>query len=329
MSEVTRTRPRVLVTTPILHIHGLPELLREVGDLTVLEDPTADEVAALVPHYHAIFTNPNKSRVYLGPDVLSQASRLQVICTASTGTTHIDLPWVKERGIAVLSLKEERAVIGRISSTAEHSFALTLAALRHVAAAAASVRDGDWDYTRFIGRQLDCLTVGVVGYGRLGRFYARYARAFGSEVLVHDPYVDLLEEGLERVALHDLIDRSDVISLHVHVNDETRQMVNAAWFERMKATVLLVNTSRGEIVDEAGLIDFLRKHPEAMYAADVVSDETRSRETNSLLAFGRHAANVLITPHIGGMTSDAQSIAYVHAATQLRQYFIRTKGSLT
>lgn len=315
------TEPRILVITPVKHIAGVPEILESAGIVTYIDDPMPQEVMSVIGGYHALYTNPNKSKVYIGPEILDAAPELRVICTASTGTNHIDKKYAQARGVEILALTEERAVIERISSTAELAFALMMASLRHVVPGFRSVLDGEWDYTQFIGRQVNHLTVGVIGYGRLGRMFAGYARAFGARVLVHDPYKTVDGEGLEQVTdLAELLRQSDVISIHVHVTDETLGMLNRARFAEMNGDVLIVNTSRGDVINESELVEFLKLNPRARVATDVLEDEIRNRLASPLLRFAHESDQVLITPHIGGMTSDAQEIAYGHAASRLRDF---------
>jgi len=159
--------PKILVITPVHHIRGVSEILESIGEVNYLENPTPQDVLNLISNQHAVFTNPNKSNVFIGPDIMDKGPDLKAICTASTGLNHIDISYAVKRGISVLSLKNERDVINKISSTAEHAFSLMLAAVRHIPQAFDSVKRGEWDYTKFIGRQLDYLTIGVVGYGRL------------------------------------------------------------------------------------------------------------------------------------------------------------------
>lgn len=318
----SRTAPRILVITPVHHIAGVCEILERAGEVTYLEDPTPEEVAALIGGYHAIFTNPNKSRVFIGRDILDAGRELKVICTASTGTNHIDKEYAAVRNVPILALTEERAVINRISSTAEHAFALTMAALRNVVRGHNAVVDGDWDYTKYIGRQMNCLTIGIVGYGRLGGMYASYCRAFGASVMVYDPYKSVSDRDIVQVdRVDELVMKSDVISLHVHVTRETLGMVDKSWFGKMKPDVLIVNTARGDVVNEEHLVDFLSQHPGARVASDVLADEIRGRTSSPLLRFAQGSQQVVLTPHVGGMTREAQEIAYGHAARRLADFF--------
>lgn len=320
--NVPSNKPKILVITPVRHIAGVPEILEATGDVTYMDDPTAAEATAAIGAYDAVYTNPNKSRAYLGREFMDAAHNLKVICTASTGTNHIDKAYAAERGLPILALTEERQVITRISSTAELAFALTLSGLRHVVPGHNAVLRGEWDYTRYIGRQMNCLTIGVIGYGRLGSMYAGYCKAFGSRVLVFDPYKKVDAEGLEQTAaLEPLLEASDVVALHVHVTAETQGMINAARLALMKPDVLLVNTSRGDVVDEPALVNFLRSNPLARIATDVLADEVRNRLSSPLLRYAAESPQVTITPHIGGMTREAQEIAYGHAARRLQGFF--------
>jgi D-3-phosphoglycerate dehydrogenase len=125
---------------------------------------------------------------------------------------------------------------------------------------------------------------------------------------------------VEAAPIEEVLRVSDVISLHVHVTPETQGMVNRAWFAQMKPGVLLVNTARGEVIDEAAAVEFLLGNPAACLAADVIADEVRHRQDSPLLDYARAHSNVILTPHIGGMTVEGQQIAYQHAARKLKQF---------
>ena len=313
--------PILLVVTPIEHIAGVAEKLTSAFETTVTPDPTLEDLTGQLEQADAIYTNPNKSRLPIDSALFDRAPRLKIVATASTGLLHIDVVEARRRGIDVVSLTSEYATIERISSTAEHALALTLAALRHIPDAAADVMAGNWDYERFIGRQMDMLTVGVVGYGRLGKKYARYTDAIGARVLVCDPAYTGESCIFPMADLPTLMAESDIVSLHVHATPENFGLVDHALLERAKPSLLLVNTSRGEVVDEASVVRFLRAHPAAMLATDVLTDELTHKWDSPLLALARSGGQVLVTPHIGGMTTEAQEIAYHRTADMLIERF--------
>jgi len=313
---------KILVITPVKHISGVVEKLNSIGNVDYLDDPTPEKVISVIGGYDAIYTNPNKSKVFIGKEIIDAATQLKVICTASTGTNHIDKEYVKNKKIPILALTEEREVINKISSTAELAFALTLSGLRHVVNSHNNALKGEWDYTKYIGRQMNCLTVGVVGYGRLGSMYATYCKAFDSKVIVYDPYKTVADTSIKQVDdINVLLTESDVIAIHVHVTDETVNMFNVKMFSKVKSDVLIVNTSRGDIINETDLVEFLLGNPESKIATDVLANEVRDRLSSQLLKYAQDSTQVTITQHIGGMSREAQEIAYGHAAKMLQSFF--------
>lgn len=313
---------KILVITPVKHIIGVSEALESLGEVTYMDDPSVEEVISVIDGHDAIFTNPNKSKVFIGKDVLNAAKTLKVICTASTGTNHIDKPHADKLNLPILSLTEERDVINRISSTAELAFSLTLASLRHVVKSHKAVLNGEWNYEKYIGRQMNCLTIGSIGYGRLGSMYSKYCKAFDARVLVYDPYKEVDDQSIEKVDnLEFLLKESDIIAIHVHVTEETIGMINKECFDMMKNDVVLVNTARGDMVNELDLVSFLQSNPDARIATDVLADEIKNRKDSPLLKYSLRSEQVIITPHIGGMSREAQEIAYGHAAKLLSSFF--------
>ena len=315
--------PKILVITPVKHIAGVSSILEEIGLVTYMEDPDLTDLLKVIVRYDAIFTNPNKSKIFIGKEIMDAAINLKVICTASTGTNHIDKAYAAKKNIPILSLTEEREVINQISSTAELAFGLTMAGLRHIVRGHNAVLKGEWDYTRYIGRQMNALTIGVVGFGRLGTMYANYCRAFGSKVIVYDPYKEVKQGFKQANKISELLNDSDVVAIHVHVTEETQNMFNQSLFSQMKKDVLFVNTSRGDIVNETDAVNFLRDNPQAKIATDVLSDEIRNRLSSPLLKFSYESEQIIITPHIGGMSREAQEIAYTHAAKRLNFFYAK------
>lgn len=315
----------ILVITPIKHIDGLFEKLSGLGVITYLPDPNLNSVLENIKGVDVIFTNPNKSKVYIGSKVFEESNSLKVICTASTGTVHIDLELAKENSIKVISITKELDTIRKISSTAELAFTLMMSSLRNIIPAVDSVRNNDWDYEKFIGRQINQLTIGVVGYGRLGEMFVSFCRAFGARIKVYDPYKNIDLDGVQKVStLKEVFSDSNVVSLHVHVSPETHSMISSDILSFAREDVTIVNTSRGEIVDEHSIVNFLKKNENARYATDVLASEFHSKEKNPIIKFSKTSQGfyqTIIVPHIGGMTSDAQLLAYHRAADMLISHY--------
>ena len=308
---------KILSITPINHIKGLVENLEKIGQLDIFEDPSTTDLVGIIHDYDVLFTNPNKSKVYIGEELLKNAKKIQYICTASTGTVHIDKEYLAKRGIKMLSLTKELEIIEKISSTAEHAFALMMTSLRKIIGAQHSVKNKIWDYEPFIGRQMNKLNILVVGYGRLGKKFASYCNAFDANVFVYDPYVKADSIYTQVDDITEIINSIDIISLHVHVTEETQNLISKPLFDQFKSDVIIVNTSRGEIINESHAIEFLKKNKNATIATDVLSGEIFGFQNSELYKFSEHSNQVLITPHIAGMTTDAQEIAYNHAAKML------------
>jgi len=230
--------------------------------------------------------------------------RCKVLVVPATGTDHIDENAVKERGIAVLSLKGEREFLRQVRATAELSIGLCLALLRKICAAHRDVLSGQWNRDAFRGHELYGKRVGIVGMGRLGQIVASYYDAFGCSVRYFDTREIQVPYG--RVdSLVELAGQSDILSLHVPLTAETVGMVDASVFRAMPNHGILINTSRGEIVDEAALLHALKENHIAGAALDVVCDERHWSAERTLVQYARDHDNLLIVPHIGGNTYEA------------------------
>ena len=319
---------KIICITPVKNIFGVFERLESMSDKLYYEpdiDKDALKTLLKVSGADYIFTNPNKQNYMLDGDLL-QFGQLKAICTASTGTNHIDVKYCEEKEIEIISITKDYQVINKISSTAEHTLALMLSLIRNIPSSFHSVKDGNWDWEPYVGRQMNSLTIGIIGYGRLGKLMAKYCDTLGMEILLHDPCVFSFGGNIERnkqpVELDELLERSDVISLHVHVTDETREMINKNTISKMVKRPYLINTSRGEIVNEDDIIDALRSEDLQGYATDVIRDEFGDIKNSKLVDESITPQNkIIITPHIAGMTKEAQEIAYHWAIDKLENKY--------
>lgn len=287
-------------------------------------DLTQEELVERIPGYEILLV-----RLGLRVDggVLRESSQLKVIGAPTTGLDHIDLAACEQRGVAVLSLKGERAFLDQVYATAEHTFALLLSLERRLPAAFAAVRGGEWRRDRYRGRELNGQTIGIVGCGRLGSMTAGYALAFGMRVLVYDPYQERLPAGVQVCqTLEELLTASDIVSLHVPLNAETQGLLSQAEFARMKPGAILVNTARGAVIDEAALLQALETGYLAGAALDVLCDEPAESgqpsgwAANPLIEYARRHDNLVITPHIGGATQESVEKADLFLANKLSIY---------
>jgi D-3-phosphoglycerate dehydrogenase / 2-oxoglutarate reductase len=263
--------------------------------------------------------------VRLTRELIQLAPYLRAITTPSTGLDHIDLQAAKERNIAVLSLKDDRELLDRITATAELTWALLLACARKLPAAFDAAKQGVWARDQFRGHQLFGKTLGILGCGRLGSMVARYGRAFGLHVIACDLKPVTLEN-VPQISFDELLQQSDILSIHIHLTEENRNLINAAAFQKMKDGVILLNTSRGAIIDEAAFLDALHSGKVGAAGVDVIEGEWRQDLIrHPLIQYARDHDNLVITPHIGGVTWESQEMAFVAAAQKLVDFLVRQK----
>ncbi len=265
-----------------------------------------DEYLAILPEYDALMV---RSQVQVDADMIAAATRLVVIGRAGVGVDNVDLDAATRAGITVVN-----APTGNTIAAAEHTLALLYALARHVPAAEASLRRGEWKRSQFTGVELRGKTLGLVGFGKIGQAVAARARAMEMPLLVADPFVTAEQAALhdaELVALDELLARADVVSLHVPKTRGTAGMIGAGELARMKPTAFLLNVARGGVVDESALADALAGGTIAGAAVDVFSTEP---PVGSPLLAAPHA---VLTPHLGASTVEAQVRVAVEAAQQV------------
>jgi D-3-phosphoglycerate dehydrogenase / 2-oxoglutarate reductase len=292
------------------------ELLGRVGEL-VLADLDRRELLAAVGEADVLWV---RLRNRIDAEVMTAAHRLKVIVTPTTGLNHIDLEEAGRRGIRVLSLRGESDFLRDVRAPAEHTMALILALLRRVPGAMAHVRDGGWNRDLFKGRELHGKTVGIVGYGRLGRIMARYLTAFDTHVLAADPHIDMgaLDPGVRPVTLAQLLQDADLVTLHVNLCDETERFFGQEQFALMKEGAWFINTSRGEVVDESALLKSLHSGHLAGAALDVLCHEdSEGMKDHPLVVCARDHDHLMITPHIGGCTVESMEKTELFLAKEL------------
>lgn len=262
---------------------------------------------------------------------LSRAPRLKLIATRTTQMRHIDLAEAKRRGIAVINIKGNSAVLRKIPSTAEETMALVLALIRKIPWAFDSVKRGRWERRRYGGHELSGKTIGLIGFGRLGSYVSRYARAFGMKVIAYDPYIPakkMARSGVKKFSPERLLKISDVVSLHCIYNDKTEGMLGRKHFRMMKPTAVFINTARGEITDEAALLEALRKKWISGAALDTLSGEDprgKHLKNNPLVEYAKRRENLIIVPHLGGATAEATEKTMVYIAELARRWLQRRR----
>ncbi len=262
----------------------------------------------------------------LSQQFLDEFPNLQVIVSPTTGTDHIDTNFCSTRGIRVLTLKELGGTLEAVSSTAEHTLGLILAITRQTFGSALSVlQEHKWDRDAFRGRQLSELSLGIIGFGRIGLMLSQYGKPLFRQVLAFDIDPTKLRghRDLQAASLTKLLKDSDVVAITASVSDG-RPVISSDEIRFMKEKAFLVNTSRGSLVDEHGVADSLLSGRLAGYGTDVLNGEPFEKENleeNPIFKLGKAGLNVAITPHVGGCTSDAMNFTEVAMAKVLLKVF--------
>jgi len=239
--------------------------------------------------------------------------KLQWIVTPTTGSDHIDLTAASAHNIEVLSLKGELDFLKNITSTAELAWGLVLTLMRRIPHSHADVIKGNWRRENFKGKELRGKKLGILGLGRLGTIVAGYGKAFGMQVLGFDNNAERFQTAENRhvtpCELEELLQASDILTLHLPLDPSTQQILNARRIGLLKEGACVVNTARGELMDESALLRSLETGRIAACGLDVLChDSVWSNgipEDHPLIAYARNSDNLIITPHMGGYTQEA------------------------
>jgi D-3-phosphoglycerate dehydrogenase len=256
-----------------------------------------------------------RSETKVTSQLMEQLPTLRVIGRAGVGVDNIDVPAATARGIVVMNAPD-----GNTITTAEHTIALLVALARNVPQANSSLRSGNWERKRFIGVELQGKTLGIVGLGRIGRGVAQRARGLGMSIVAFDPFVSpeqARDLEIEALPLDEVFARADFVTVHTPLTAETRGIVNAEAFAKMKRGVRIVNCARGGLVDEQALHDAIKAGVVAGAALDVFAQEPPPPD-HPLLAL----SEVIATPHLGASTTEAQEGVAFTVAEQMRDYLL-------
>jgi len=255
-------------------------------------------------------------KVCITDEMVRKALKLKIISCATTGSDHIERSEIKKRNICVRTLKEDRELLLNLTSAAEHSWSLLTACSRKLPSAFDHVKSGKWNREDFPGIMLRGKRIGIIGCGRIGTWMGRYANAFGMEVWGYDPYVDSLPENFKKAAFMDLMSECDFITIHVHLTEETKGMISKRCFEVIKPGAVLVNTSRGALVDQDAMLEALKTGRLGAAGLDVLEGEP-DIDNNPLVQYAREHNNLIITPHCGGFSPDAVALVSIHATQKI------------
>lgn len=287
------------------------ETLRKNPNFEVMFEKSLshEDLLAKIPAFDALIV---RSASKVSADVIEAGKNLKIIARAGVGTDNIDVSAAQKRGIEVVN-----APAGNAISTAELAFALMLSLSRHIVCAASLMRQGVWEKKKFMGSQLAYKTLGVIGMGRIGREIAKRARAFDMRVLGSDPYIDekvFKEFGVTKCELNELCGEADYITIHTPLSKDTENLITMKELSNMKKTVRIINCARGGIVNEGDLAKALKEGVIAGAALDVFTKEPYDESIFNGMD------NVVLTPHLGASTHEAQDAVAVEAAIAVQNF---------
>jgi D-3-phosphoglycerate dehydrogenase len=286
------------------------DLLRAEGwNVDARSGRSPDQLAADLADADAIVV---RSATKVTASLIEAGPRLRAIARAGTGVDNVDVPAASARGLVVMNAPGANSI-----SVAELTIGLMLALARHIPAADAAMKQGKWEKKKFLGEEVQEKTLGLVGLGRIGQEVARRAEAFDMHVVAHDPFISAqlaADLGVELVSMDDLFARADYVSLHLPSTPQTKHFLNADRLRRAKKGIHIINTARGDLIDEGALADAIESGHVAGAGLDVFVKEPTVDQRLQMLP------QVIATPHIAASTREGQELVGVETATALRDF---------
>jgi D-3-phosphoglycerate dehydrogenase len=303
--------PKVLVSDPIDQA-GI-DILSQVAQVDIQTGLPSAELVRIIPEYDALMI---RSGTRVTEEIIEAGTQLKIIGRAGVGVDNVDVPAATRKGIVVVNSPE-----GNTIAAAEHALAMMLSLSRYIPDANQSVKSGEWDRKTFVGAEVYKKTLGIVGLGKIGSHVAAAAKAMGMKLLAFDPFIsaERAEQiGCRLVDLDLLFRESDYITLHIPKTPETANLINAEALAKMKPTARIINCARGGIIDEAALATALKEGRIAGAALDVYSNEPLEADS-PLRSLSKE---VILTPHLGASTAEAQINVAIDVAEQIRDVLL-------
>jgi D-3-phosphoglycerate dehydrogenase len=310
----------ILVAEPETYSKKCIDVLSKVGKVTA-KKMGRKELLSSIEKFDVLVI---RLETRVDKELIERAKKLKVIGVAATGLDHVDVEHAKEKGLLVVSLKGERKFLESVNATVEHTFALILSLVRKIPWTFEEVKRERWTREQFFGQELNGKTMGILGLGRLGSKIAKIARSFGMRVIASDPYVSrtVAEKlGVGKVGIETLLTKSNVIVVCAALTPETKDLIDSEEFMRMSLKPILINTSRGKIVNEKALLEALKMGRIAGAALDVLSNEVEAEnplQKNPLVKYARSHDNLIITPHLGGATFESMERTGIFIAERIK-----------
>ena len=310
---------KVLITAPLLRFPDLIKIAEKYFSVEIYEYMPYAELKKQIYKYDGLLIN---ARIKFDNELINKASKLRAVFSPTIGYDHVDLKSLNDSHINFSAIGLESEFRKTLWSTAEHALTLMLNVYRNIKPMNFEVENNfSWDNRKFFFNDIRNSTVGIIGFGNIGRKLCALLRPFECKILYYDPYVDLSvnnDFNVRKVSLHELLKMSDIVSLHTPLNDETKHLINHQEFSLMKPNSVIINTSRGGVINELAFISAIENKIIWGGAFDVLENESPfGVEHSALVNFAKKNQNILITPHVGGSSNDYLHKIFLYSIEKL------------
>ena len=297
---------KVLITAPILRFPDLVNKAKTLFETKIIEYMPYEDLSNTINLYDGLLIN---ARIKLDNQLIQKTHLLKAVFSPTIGFDHVDQVSLAKKGIQFSALGLENEFRSTLWSTAEHALTLILTAYRDIKHMSSDVENNfSWDNRKYFFNDIRNSTIGIIGFGNIGRKLYDLLKPFNCNILVYDPYIstsEISQYDVSKTDLNSLLMASDIVTLHVPLNNETKYLIDFREFLLMKSKSIIINTSRGGVVNELAFLKAIKENKINGGAFDVVENESPFGVSNSLLVQeARHNRKILITPHVGGSSQD-------------------------
>lgn len=317
-----KQKPKLLITTPLHFTGDLEKKFKNKYECIITKTENLKDLKKILTNVDAWLCSPCPTYI-INRDLLESAKNLKLIVTPSTGSNHIDIKYCKKKGIKIKTLLKTK-FIKSIYASSEFTFSLMLSAFKKIPKAISVVKSGHWRDEEDIlrSKELYGKNLGIIGFGRIGSNVAQYAKAFKMNVFAYDPFKRINNKNIiQKKRYQDVLKNSDILFICVNLNNKTKNMVNKNWFKEIKKGAVLINTSRGEVIVESQIIKSLKSKKLSCVATDVVANEQSDIFKNTLIKYSKKNENLIVTPHVAGLTDESETKAANQSYITLNEFF--------
>lgn len=297
---------KVLITAPILRFPDLVNKAKTLFETKIIEYMPYEDLSNTINLYDGLLIN---ARIKLDNQLIQKTHLLKAVFSPTIGFDHVDQVSLAKKRIQFSALGLENEFRSTLWSTAEHALTLILTAYRDIKHMSSDVENNfSWDNRKYFFNDIRNSTIGIIGFGNIGKKLYELLKPFNCNFLIYDPYIssyEISQYDVRKTDLNSLLIASDIVTLHVPLNSETKYLIDFEQFSLMKSTSIIINTSRGGVINELAFLQAIKENKIKGGAFDVIENESPFGVSNSLLVQeARHNKKILITPHVGGSSQD-------------------------